>query len=222
MKNLGSGDTAPRRRKRNVSFAAREAILAAAEEEFSAAGFGGARAERIAARAGVNKALPFYHFGSKSDLYNEIVCRAWRRLGEALIARADSTTESCAKFSLLLDNLFNFMANDHSGLRLLVRDLLDNPVQARTRARQCIEPMAPALRGFILGGPGRDPVAELVPRQLLTRVLSEPLYYFLLAPLLEESGLKDQLSPQSLAASSADPGKLSLRGFVPSKPGVSC
>ncbi|WP_137922499.1 TetR/AcrR family transcriptional regulator [Hydrogenophaga sp. 2FB] len=51
------------------SSAARTAILAAARTEFSAKGLTGARVNEIAARAGVNKQLIYYYFGSKEDLY---------------------------------------------------------------------------------------------------------------------------------------------------------
>ena len=51
------------------SSAARAAILAAARAEFSAKGLTGARVNEIAARAGVNKQLLYYYFGSKEDLY---------------------------------------------------------------------------------------------------------------------------------------------------------
>ena len=44
-------------------------ILAAAEREFAAAGFFGARMERIAEGAGVNKQLLFHYFGSKEGLF---------------------------------------------------------------------------------------------------------------------------------------------------------
>jgi TetR/AcrR family transcriptional regulator len=47
----------------------RAKILDAAVQEFSANGLAGARTERIAARAGVNKALLYYHFESKENLY---------------------------------------------------------------------------------------------------------------------------------------------------------
>jgi TetR/AcrR family transcriptional regulator len=49
--------------------AARNAILAAARGEFAAKGLAGARVNEIAARAGVNKQLIYYYFGSKEDLY---------------------------------------------------------------------------------------------------------------------------------------------------------
>ncbi len=49
--------------------AARSAILSAARSEFSAKGLAGARVNEIASRAGVNKQLIYYYFGSKEDLY---------------------------------------------------------------------------------------------------------------------------------------------------------
>ncbi|VTU30157.1 Nicotinate degradation protein S [Variovorax sp. SRS16] len=49
--------------------AARTAILAAARAEFAAKGLAGARVNEIAARAGANKQLIYYYFGSKEDLY---------------------------------------------------------------------------------------------------------------------------------------------------------
>ena len=47
----------------------RAKILDAAVQEFSANGLAGARTDKIAAVAGVNKALLYYHFDSKENLY---------------------------------------------------------------------------------------------------------------------------------------------------------
>lgn len=44
-------------------------ILAAATHEFAAAGYAGARMDRVAAAAGVNKQLLFHYFGSKDGLF---------------------------------------------------------------------------------------------------------------------------------------------------------
>lgn len=48
-------------------------ILAAAEREFAAAGLAGARIERIAERAGVNKQLLFHYFQSKTGLFTAVL-----------------------------------------------------------------------------------------------------------------------------------------------------
>ncbi len=47
----------------------RDRILEAAASEFAQRGFAGARVERIAAAAGVNKQLLFHYFSSKSGLH---------------------------------------------------------------------------------------------------------------------------------------------------------
>jgi AcrR family transcriptional regulator len=64
----------------------RERIEIAAVEEFTDHGFHGARIHRIAGRAGVNKQLLYYYFGSKRQLYEHsirsaaagILPEAWR------------------------------------------------------------------------------------------------------------------------------------------------
>src|SRR6516164_2622251 len=51
----------------------RAAILKAALEEFSREGVAGARTDEIARHAGVNKALLYYYFKDKEDLYGAVL-----------------------------------------------------------------------------------------------------------------------------------------------------
>ena len=48
-------------------------LLAAAAQEFAARGYEGAKVDRIAARARLNKAMLYYHFHNKAALYREIL-----------------------------------------------------------------------------------------------------------------------------------------------------
>jgi AcrR family transcriptional regulator len=52
-------------------------ILEAARDEFASHGLGGARVDRIAVRAGVNKRLIYYYFGNKEDLFLAVLERAY-------------------------------------------------------------------------------------------------------------------------------------------------
>ena len=63
-----------------------ERILAAAAAEFAARGFAGARVDRIARRARVNKAMLYYHFGNKQALYRELLRGTFSRVAAALQA----------------------------------------------------------------------------------------------------------------------------------------
>lgn len=54
-----------------------QAILAAATDEFAAHGLGGARMDRIAERAQVNKRLIYYYFEDKENLFLAVLERAY-------------------------------------------------------------------------------------------------------------------------------------------------
>lgn len=56
--------------------ATKEALLAAAHDEFAQHGIAGARVDRIARRAGVNKERIYGYFGSKEKLFDAVVKRA--------------------------------------------------------------------------------------------------------------------------------------------------
>lgn len=62
----------------------RERVLAAAGAEFAARGFDGAKVDRIAARARVNKAMIYYHFKNKAALYREILVDVFRTIADAV------------------------------------------------------------------------------------------------------------------------------------------
>jgi AcrR family transcriptional regulator len=72
------------------SASTRAAIFAAAAEAFSRYGFAGVGVDDIARKAGVNKAMIYYHFTDKLTLYREIVRDMLRRAGERVIAIAES------------------------------------------------------------------------------------------------------------------------------------
>jgi len=53
-------------------------ILAAARDEFAEYGLGGARVDRIAERAGLNKRLIYYYFADKEQLFQAVLEQAYR------------------------------------------------------------------------------------------------------------------------------------------------
>ena len=53
------------------------AILAAARDEFAEHGLGGARMDRIAERAGLNKRLIYYYFADKEQLFRAVLEQAY-------------------------------------------------------------------------------------------------------------------------------------------------
>jgi AcrR family transcriptional regulator len=74
-------DAAPvaEERQRNAD-RSQNTILAAARDEFAEHGLGGARMDRIAERAGVNKRLIYYYFEDKDRLFQAVLEQAYRHI----------------------------------------------------------------------------------------------------------------------------------------------
>lgn len=75
--------------RRRPDVDSRAVIFTAAAHEFAERGFEAAGVDRIAAKARVNKAMLYYHFGSKLGLYMEVLRDMFRAVGERARAIAD-------------------------------------------------------------------------------------------------------------------------------------
>jgi AcrR family transcriptional regulator len=67
-------------------------VFRAAAAEFAERGYEAAGVDRIAAKARVNKAMIYYHFGSKLELYAEVVRDMLRAVGARARTIADGGT----------------------------------------------------------------------------------------------------------------------------------
>lgn len=96
----------------------RQAILAAAIDEFRAAGYEATSMDRIAARAGASKRTVYNHFPSKEELFGEILHQLWQTIAgnEELAYSAERPLREqllelvAQKFRLLNDEAFVSLA----------------------------------------------------------------------------------------------------------------
>jgi AcrR family transcriptional regulator len=102
---------------------ARGRILAAATEVFASTGYEGARVDDIAARAGINKAMLYYHVGDKERLYATVLVdtidRVLVSLSEAL-GKAHSPEE---KLRCVLDTLAGFGTDHPQFVPIMLREV---------------------------------------------------------------------------------------------------
>ncbi len=80
----------------NASLATREQILKVATSEFAKHGYAGAKLDAIAKEAGLNKALIYYHYKGKKELYNAIFISMVERIKNSNLKGSD-VFESIAK-----------------------------------------------------------------------------------------------------------------------------
>lgn len=75
--------------KRRAARDSRQQVFHAAAAEFAGCGYEAAGVDRIAAKARVNKAMIYYYFGSKLELYVEVLRDMFRAVGARARALAD-------------------------------------------------------------------------------------------------------------------------------------
>ena len=93
----------PRRSQQVRSASSRQRLLTAAATEFAARGFAGASVDRIARAARVNKAMIYYHFGSKAALYREILRDMFEAVAVGVAGVARATADPADKVRGFVD-----------------------------------------------------------------------------------------------------------------------
>jgi len=142
----------------------RERILAAALSEFSSRGLAGARVDRIARRARINKRMLYHYFGNKDDLFREIMRRKIEERAAWATAAPDDPGET-------LSHWFRLACEDVDWVRLVEWEALsvgDGPVLSETERRRAFDSgVAKLRRGQARGFLPR----RLDPRQLLLSMI---------------------------------------------------
>lgn len=115
----------------------RERLLDAAEELFAGAGFNGVSVRQIVERAAVNLGAIPYHFGTKENLFKEVLLRRAkplrderRRLLDALLARTPEPTLEDLLW-VLLEPAFRTSRENDAFRRLLGRASMDPAPEVR-------------------------------------------------------------------------------------------
>jgi TetR/AcrR family transcriptional regulator len=117
-----------------------ERILAAAEELFAERGFAATSVREIAAAVNLNQASIYNHFPSKQALYEAVLERGLRPIGE-ILARIAGTELSPAVADAVIDQLVDQLSLTPRLPKLIQREILDNSEYFETLAGQLLRPI---------------------------------------------------------------------------------
>jgi AcrR family transcriptional regulator len=108
-----------------VESSARARILESATAEFAARGYDGARIDAIARRAGVNKALLYYYFPNKSELYRRLVLEHLAAAADALEAASSSDAPATEAIEHMVLALFEILSARPEISDFMTREVLN-------------------------------------------------------------------------------------------------
>ena len=166
----------------------RTRILEAAIDEFAEHGLNGARVDRIARLAGVNKAMIYYHFDSKEGLYRSILDTKIDEISSFLRQKID-TDEELASILLGLSRLYNLtVARDPKLMAIFLHEMaggakhLKKSLSEMMQHRGIPAMMVRRLEAGIQAGTYRD----LDAAQVIISFIGMNFFYVLMAPLINQ------------------------------------
>ncbi len=164
----------------------REKILDTARDEFAKLGLDGARVDRIAERAGVNKAMLYYHFKSKENLYQAVIEQHFEAVGR-FVERAITEEADPEKFILKLSAFYNTLTLDRPTLfPIILREMAHGGERIRAALTRIMgeRGLIVRLKKIIDDGIARGEFRDLDSRQVILSFVGMNLFYLILAPVM--------------------------------------
>ncbi|MDE3063533.1 MAG: TetR family transcriptional regulator [Acidobacteriota bacterium] len=178
-------------------------ILNAALQEFSANGLVGARTERIAGSAGVNKALLYYYFESKEKLYLaalEMIADKIRQRSLAVLQQDVSPGERLVRAAL---DHFDRILAQHEFQSLMQQEMMRHhkgePGAMPLLVERVFAPLQEIYQATLREGIEMGELIDVDQLQMQLVALGANVFYFLSAPVWRLVRPTEPLAPEVLA-----------------------
>lgn len=164
----------------------RERILRAAIAEFHKYGGAGARVDRIASEAGVNKALIYYYYNSKENLYEEAIKSYLGGVLSAILFRIDDSDDMEGTLNGIAEQYRDLFLTQPEAPRMLLRELANPESTLVPRLAKMIREsgIAPRIRKRLEDGIASGDLRQVDPRQAVVSFITMNLGYYLMSPLI--------------------------------------
>ena len=177
-------------------------ILDAAMAEFAHYGLGGARVDRIAQRAGANKRMLYYYFGSKDDLFLAALETSYAQIRGAERELDLEHADPREALKRLVEFTWRYYLEHPEFMTLLNSENLHKGrhIRRSRRVRELHSPLVGTLRAILRRGAregffrtGIDPV------QLYISIAGEGYFYLCNRYTLSRIFDRDLMAPRALA-----------------------
>lgn len=160
-----------------------ERILAAAAVEFAARGFAGAGVDRIARRARVNKAMLYYHFGSKRQLYRTLLRQLFGEAAARLRDIAASDAAPAAKLDHAIAAIAAFVEEHQFFPAIMLREIADRGVHLDAPTLAALAELPRAIGDIVQQGVAARRFSPVHPIAAYFTIVAPIIVYLAGAPI---------------------------------------
>jgi AcrR family transcriptional regulator len=173
--------------------ASREKIISAAIEVFSEKGEHGARMEEIAARAKINKAMLYYFFNSKGNLYKEVLAfvvkKIFKQIQDGLQTLGIDTLEPGEGVKAVVQKHFEVYRENIQETIVLMEGFVHSPENVKKamenlQSEGCV--MKPGrMMEFFENGVAKHVFRPIDTRQVFISIMGMNLIYYMARPIAQ-------------------------------------
>ncbi len=171
-------------------------ILAAADELLGEVGFEGASVGEVAQRAGVNKALIFYYFNSKAELFERVLERYYANHLQALSGAFDAAGPLVVRLHRMIDVYFDFIIDNRRYPRLIQQLVSGSDAHLALVQRNLTPLFEWITKALSEVTPATGPLSA---RHFWVTFSGTVINYFTYAPVLAPVWGEDPMSPNALS-----------------------
>jgi AcrR family transcriptional regulator len=175
-------------------------ILEAAKQEFATHGLAGARVDRIAAKAGANKRMLYYHVGKKDDLYLAVLEGAYEKIRVEERGLDLEHLDPPDAIERLIDFTWNYFLRNPEFLALLNTENLAKArhLKRSTKVKSMHSPFVEMIRTVVRRGvESGDFVVAVDPVQLYISIAALCFFYLSNSATLSVIFGRDLLSKEA-------------------------
>lgn len=172
-----------------------EKILKASLEEFGEFGYSGARVDRIAERADVNKAMIYYYFENKEVLYERILRDNTTMIFSRLKEASEGLKDPVVVLKTLLENYISVIDSlDRNVIKTILRELASGGEYFRRVAMpNLVFPMVAIAENLFAEGARQKKFKQLNPYYSFIQLVGGILFFNMIRIPVEGSALQDVL-----------------------------
>lgn len=186
---------------------ARQAILKAALHEFAQEGMSGARTDHIARAARVNKALLYYYFKDKEELYGAVLDQVFSGLSERIVEVLESDLPPREKVLAYAGAHFDYIASSPLYPRVVQREMMRAGRKGSPHIRRVVDrylrPILARLAELLRAGMESGEFRRVDAMHFVFSIVAMNVFYFSSAPVLRLMTQGDPLAPEAIAARKA-------------------
>ena len=170
-----------------------EKIEKGAIMEFSQFGFEGARIDRIAQKAKINKAMIYYHFKGKEALYEHIVKRIVSGIYDTISPLIPENPESVADFERLLRGYSSYLGSlDENYIKIMLREIASGGKYfKKITVPILLQPVMKKVMDMFTSGKKKGLFADIHPLYTMLQLVGSVVFFNMLRTTIRDTAIAD-------------------------------